>query len=42
MLVDKGVLGGVETWKNTDRLADKCDHSYTRKAIVTSMRIMEE
>ena len=27
-LVDTGVSGGVETWKNTKRLADKFYHSY--------------
>ena len=28
MLVDEGVSGVVETWKNTKRLADKCEHAY--------------
>ena len=27
-LVDKGVSSGMESWKNTKRLDDRCDQSY--------------
>ena len=30
-LVVSSVLGGVKTWKNTKRLADRCDHSYIQE-----------
>ena len=41
-LVEEDVSSGEETWRNTKRLADRCDHSYIQKAIVKSVRIIEE
>ena len=40
-MVDKGVSGGVETWKNTKRLVDRCNH-LQEMAIIKSVRIIEE